>query len=150
MLEKKRELHVLKLQEGLVFWKVKNQSYEKVMTKEDRPFMDKLDKLVAVTSTVDLYFYLFDDEIVYKNKYKILLDLVDPQMVFKESMYKRYVDATRSDLKNKYNYDTCSNVNGQWIGYEDTTDLMYSIPVFWLTESDARKVIKRWRETYGE
>ena len=49
------ELHILVIEEGQVYSGKDKKRTEITVTKEDRKFMNKLDKLVPVTTSVDIY-----------------------------------------------------------------------------------------------
>lgn len=141
----RRELHILTLSEGQVFIGDKKRIAINV-TKEDRPFMNKLDKLVPVTTSVDIYYYIFGDETIYENKYQILMNMIDEDEVFKTSSYTQYEDAKREDLKQKYNWSACTNMKGMPITYKDSTaKVKCEYENFWVTEIYAREIIKKFK-----
>lgn len=140
----RRELHILTLEEGQVFIGEKKRVAINI-SKEDRPFMDKLDELVPVTTTLDIYYYLFDDETIHKNKYEILMNMIDINEVFKTSKYTQYEDAEREHLKSKYNWTSCTNMDGMPINYKDSTAKVKCEYVNqWVTEVYAREIIKKF------
>lgn len=139
----RRELHILTLSEGQVFSGDKKRVAMNI-TKEDRPFMNKLDNLVPVTNSVDIYYYLFSDDTVHKKKYQILMNMIDEDEVFKKSKYLQYEDAKREDLKQKYNWTSCTNMKGLAINYKDNAKVKCEYENLWVTETYAREIIKKF------
>ncbi|WP_434794667.1 hypothetical protein TPDSL_17810 [Terrisporobacter petrolearius] len=140
----RRELHILTLSEGKVFTGEKKR-VEINITKEDRRFIDKLDTLVPVTTTVDIYYYLFGDETIHKNKYEILMNMIDEDKVFKTSKYTQFEPAKREHLKQKYNWSACTNMDGMPIRYKDSTaEVKCEYENKWVTEVYAREIIKKF------
>lgn len=140
------ELHILVLEEGQVYSGKDKKRTEITVTKEDRKFMNKLDKLVPVTTSVDIYKSLFNEDTVYKNKYDILLKLIDKDDVFKVSKYTCYKRAKRESLKQKYRWESCTNIKGQAITYKDDAQVDYTIENWWVTETIAKEIIKKFEE----
>lgn len=142
----RRELHILTLEEGQVFTGVKKRVAINI-TKEDRPFMNKLDKLVPVTTSVDMYYYLFGDDTIHKNKYQILMNMIDDKEVFKKSKYTQYEPAEREHLKQKYNWISCTNIDGTLITYKDSTaKVKCEYENYWVIETYAKEIIKKFEE----
>ena len=141
----RRELHILTLEEGQVFTGDKKRIAINI-TKEDRPFMNKLDTLLPVTTTIDIYYYLFGDDTVHKNKYKMLIDMIDDNEVFKKAKYTQYEDAKREDLKQKYKWSNCTNMKGLAINYKDNAKVKCEYENFWVTETYAREIIKKFNK----
>lgn len=140
------ELHILVIEEGQVYSGKDKKRTEITVTKEDRKFMNKLDKLVPVTTSVDIYKSLFNEDTVYKNKYDNLLKLIDKDDVFKVSKYTCYKDAKRESLKQKYRWERCTNIKGQAITYKDDAQVDYTIENWWVTETIAKEIIKKFEE----
>lgn len=151
MMSKSKELHVLKLEPQNSIWtNVTDKKREKLKGEVNRPFMSKLNNLISVTTTVDLYFYLFEDEVLEKKYTEILLPMINMNEVFKKSTYKRYKNATRTDLKQHYDWNKCTNIKGTAITYKDNAQEWYAYENYWISETYAREIIKKFNKMMGE
>lgn len=142
----REELNVLILDEGLLYAGDKYNRKLITLTKDRLKFMLKLNKLIPVTTTVDVYRYIFKEDKIHKNKYDILKSLIDKDDVFKVDKYTKLKDAKRESLKTKYKFESLTTIEGQSINYKDDALIEYEVENCWITETVARLVIKKFEE----